>query len=48
MTDQEQQFRELYPNIDTLIEHSPLRARFLLLSWLYYTSQKENTPVSKP
>ena len=43
MTHLEALFRDKYPEIDTLIEHSPMRARFLLLSFLYNQTMVENT-----
>ena len=47
MTQLEALFRDKYPEIDTLIEHSPMRARFLLLSFLYNQKIIENTEESK-
>lgn len=35
MTHLEALFRDKHPDIDAVIEHSPMRARFLLLSFLY-------------
>ena len=47
MTHLEALFRDKHPDIDTLIEHSPRRARFLLLSFLYNQKIIENTEESK-
>lgn len=42
MTQDEQQFRALYPEIDTILHHSPLRARFLLMTYLYTEKNKKD------
>ena len=50
MTDLETLFREKYPNIDTLVQHSPRQAKFLALSFLYnnkQTVEKKETEESK-
>lgn len=47
MTTLEAQFRDLHPEFDTLIEHSPLRARFLLLTFLYGIQQKEESVLEE-
>ena len=47
MTQDEEQFRALYPEIDTILHHSPLRARFLLLTYLYTEKNKKETIESK-
>lgn len=42
MTHLEALFRDKHPDIDTILEHSPMRARFLLLSFLYNQQIVEN------
>lgn len=47
MTQDEQQFRALYPEIDTILHHSPLRARFLLMTFLYNNTIRKNSIEEK-